>query len=106
LICALFAFMTEMLQFFFDGRQASSVDFAIDAAGILVAAVQYCALVLFLKMNSKQRKTLQTIFKSPTPANLEWRAIASLIKALGGNIKHGDGSRIRIDLKKKSLAMQ
>ena len=39
LICALFAFMTEMLQFFFEGRQASSVDFAIDAAGILLAAV-------------------------------------------------------------------
>ncbi|MBT6616332.1 MAG: VanZ family protein, partial [Deltaproteobacteria bacterium] len=39
LICVLFAFMTEMLQFFFDGRQASSVDFAIDAAGILFAAV-------------------------------------------------------------------
>lgn len=54
-------------------------------------------------MNSKQRKTLFTIFKKPTPVGIEWIAIVSLIKSLGGEIKKGDGSRIRIDLKGQSL---
>ena len=54
-------------------------------------------------MNSKQRKTLAAIFSKPTPAGIEWRAVASLIKALGGEIKYGDGSRVRIDLKGESL---
>ena len=54
-------------------------------------------------MNSKQRKTLAAIFSKPTPAGLEWRAVASLIKALGGEIMYGDGSRVRIDLKGESL---
>lgn len=34
---------------------------------------------------------------------IKWRAIASLIKSLGGEIKYGDGSKIRIDLKGESL---
>jgi len=64
---------------------------------------QYHSLVLCEIMNNKQRKTLQAIFKKPTPTNLEWRAVASLIKALGGEVKHGDGSRVRIDLKNISV---
>ena len=59
---------------------------------------QYYTLV-----NSKQRKTLLTIFTKPTPSGIEWRAIASLIKSLGGKINQGDGSRVRIDLKGQSL---
>jgi len=54
-------------------------------------------------MNSKQRKTLAAIFSKPTPGGIEWRAVASLIKALGGEIKYRDGSRVRIDLKGESL---
>ena len=54
-------------------------------------------------MNSKQRKTLAAIFSKPTPTGIEWRAVASLIKALGGEIKYRDGSRVRIDLKGESL---
>ncbi len=54
-------------------------------------------------MNRKQRRTLTAIFKKPTPAAIPWRDIASLIKALGGEIQHGDGSRVRIDLKGESL---
>jgi hypothetical protein len=54
-------------------------------------------------MNSKQRKTLAAIFSSPTSAGIEWRSVASLIEALGGEIRHGDGSSVRIDLKGESL---
>lgn len=54
-------------------------------------------------MNTKQRRTLAAIFSKPTPVGLEWRAVASLIKALCGKIRHGDGSKVRIDLKGESI---
>ncbi len=54
-------------------------------------------------MNTKQRKTLAAIFRKPVPAGLEWRAVASLIRALGGEIRYGDGSRVRVDLKGESV---
>ena len=54
-------------------------------------------------MNSKQRKTLLSIFTKPIPSGIEWRAIASLIKSLGGEISQRNGSRVRIDLKGQSL---
>ena len=56
-----------------------------------------------MTMNTKQRKTLAAIFSKPTPVGLEWRAVASLIGALGGEIRYGDGSRVRIDLKGESV---
>ena len=54
-------------------------------------------------MNSRQRKTLSAIFKYPTPKGIEWRAVASLIKTLGGEVKYGNGSRVRIDLEGQSV---
>jgi len=54
-------------------------------------------------MNNKQRKILAAIFQKPTPAGLEWRAVASLVNTLGGEVIHGDGSRVRIDLKNESI---
>jgi hypothetical protein len=54
-------------------------------------------------MNNKQRKTLTAIFRKPTPAEIEWRAVVSLITALGGEIRYGDDSRVRIDLKDESV---
>ncbi|MCF8145710.1 MAG: type II toxin-antitoxin system HicA family toxin [Deltaproteobacteria bacterium] len=54
-------------------------------------------------MNAKQRRTLTAIFRKPTPTGLEWRSVASLIEALGGDIRYGDGSSVRIDLKNKSV---
>ena len=49
-------------------------------------------------MNARHRRTLVEIFKSPTPSNIEWSAIESLLKALGAEISEGNGSRIRIKL--------
>jgi hypothetical protein len=54
-------------------------------------------------MNNKQRKILLAIFQEPTLANLKWSSIASLIKTLGGEIRYGNGSRIRIDLEEESI---
>ena len=55
------------------------------------------------KMNNKQRKTLTAIFNKPSPKTLEWTEIESLIKALGGQINHHQGSKVRIELNNISL---
>ena len=45
-------------------------------------------------MNSKQRKTLEHIFSSPTPSNIEWKKIESLFLALGATLIEASGSRV------------
>ncbi|MDR2893522.1 MAG: type II toxin-antitoxin system HicA family toxin [Deltaproteobacteria bacterium] len=45
-------------------------------------------------MNSNQRKTLTAIFASPTPKNLAWADIESLLLALDCKLIEGSGSRI------------
>ena len=49
-------------------------------------------------MNSKQRKTMESIFKEPTQANILWSDIEQLFIALGGKISEGSGSRVRVRL--------
>ena len=46
-------------------------------------------------MNAAQRKTLQVIFETPTRADVRWRRIEALVRALGGDVTEGRGSRIR-----------
>lgn len=46
-------------------------------------------------LRKKQRDTLEQIFKTPPPSGLKWSSVESLIKALGGEIKEGNGSRCR-----------
>lgn len=45
-------------------------------------------------MNSAQKKTLAAIFATPTPKNLVWADIESLLIALGCNVYEGSGSRV------------
>jgi len=49
-------------------------------------------------MKAKHRKTLAAIFDKPTKANIKFSAIESLIKALGGEIREGSGSRVALEL--------
>jgi len=49
-------------------------------------------------VNTKQRRTLESIFAKPTPSSLPWNDIESLFRALGATITQGRGSRIRIEL--------
>jgi hypothetical protein len=49
-------------------------------------------------MNSKQRRTLEAVFKHPIKANVLWPDVESLLAALGCEISEGSGSRIRIKL--------
>jgi len=46
-------------------------------------------------MNAAQRRTLQAIFERPTRADVRWSRIEGLIKALGGEVAEGRGSRVR-----------
>lgn len=49
-------------------------------------------------MNKAHQKTLEVIFRKPTPANLEWRRIESLLEAVGARVIEGAGSRVRFEL--------
>ncbi|MCL2296685.1 MAG: type II toxin-antitoxin system HicA family toxin [Proteobacteria bacterium] len=45
-------------------------------------------------MKSKHLKTLQTIFRTPTCADLPFADIESLVVALGGEVVEREGSRV------------
>ena len=49
-------------------------------------------------MTAAQRNTLERIFERPTRADVRWTAIEALIKALGGEVTRGRGSRVRFRL--------
>jgi hypothetical protein len=54
-------------------------------------------------MNRKQRNTYDAIFAQPICRNVVWNDVLSLIKAVGGTVTQGDGSRVRFDLNDISL---
>jgi hypothetical protein len=49
-------------------------------------------------MNKKHHKTLQAIFTKPVRADVTWKDIEQLLKALGAELSEGSGSRVRIAL--------
>jgi len=49
-------------------------------------------------MNAAQRKTLHAIFEKPTRADVRWSKVEGLVRALGGEVTEGRGSRIRLRL--------
>ena len=49
-------------------------------------------------MNSRVRRTLARIFTEPTPADLRWRDIETLLGAVGAEVSEGVGSRVRVAL--------
>jgi hypothetical protein len=51
-----------------------------------------------MKLNSKQQKTLETVFTEPSLSNIVWKDIESLLIALGANVSQGRGSRVRVKL--------
>lgn len=46
-------------------------------------------------LSNKHRKTLLDIWKVPPLTNLKWTWVESLIRAVGGKIEQGNGSRVR-----------
>jgi hypothetical protein len=49
-------------------------------------------------VNAKHRRTLVAIFERPTSATIEFSAIESLFKVLGGTVVEREGSRVKIEL--------
>lgn len=50
-------------------------------------------------MKNTHRKTLEAIFRQPTPTSLEWRRIEALFLAMDAHLIEGSGSRVRFELK-------
>ena len=48
-------------------------------------------------MNSKQKKTLESIFASPVNGNLEWDRIEALLVAAGCRVIEGSGSSVTFE---------
>jgi hypothetical protein len=53
-------------------------------------------------MNTKQRWTLEAIFRKPVPASLPWDDIERLFVALGAEVEQRAGSRIVVALNEAS----
>jgi len=49
-------------------------------------------------VNTKNKKTIENIYKRPIPNNILWADIENLFAALGAEISEGAGSRIRVKL--------
>ena len=50
---------------------------------------------IIVGMNSKQKRTLATIYRDPVPTSLAWKYIESLFIALNIEVIEGRGSRVR-----------
>ena len=48
-------------------------------------------------MNSKHRKTLETVFRDPVSASIEWSDLEALFVACGCRVIEGSGSRVRFE---------
>ncbi len=51
-----------------------------------------------VSLNSKQHKVLEEIFSNPMQADILWSDIEKLCLALGGTVKEGAGSRVKLFL--------
>lgn len=49
-------------------------------------------------MSQKHRRTLEAVFDDPVRSNILWRDVEAMLKAEGGEISEGSGSRVRIAL--------
>ncbi|MDQ9556555.1 type II toxin-antitoxin system HicA family toxin [Serratia marcescens] len=50
---------------------------------------------IFSALWMRQKNTLEQIFKTPVLSGIKWSDVESLIKALGGEVKEGRGSRCK-----------
>jgi hypothetical protein len=49
-------------------------------------------------LSRRHRRTLEQIFDAPVRANVRWSDIEALLRALGGELTEGRGSRVRVAL--------
>ncbi|MEO3432933.1 type II toxin-antitoxin system HicA family toxin [Inquilinus sp. CAU 1745] len=53
---------------------------------------------IILPVNNRHRVTLERIFANRVPADLAWRDVEALLRALDASLSEGNGSRIRVEL--------
>jgi hypothetical protein len=46
-------------------------------------------------MNSRHRRTLETVFRDPVSGTIDWEDIEALLVAAGAEVIEGRGSRVR-----------
>jgi hypothetical protein len=56
------------------------------------------ARIVTAQIGSQHQKTLEAIYQRPTRADVRWREVAGLMKALGAEATEGRGSRVRFAL--------
>ena len=56
-------------------------------------------------MNKKQQKILSRITNKPTCAYITWDEARSFFKAIGANVREGEGSRVQIILNTRVLRL-
>lgn len=49
-------------------------------------------------MRTKHRRTLEAIVQRPTQAGIVFTDIEALVVAVGGEVRHGDGSRVVFEI--------
>jgi hypothetical protein len=49
-------------------------------------------------MNGANRKTLAAIFEEPAKPDIRWSSVEALVRACGGEVTEGRGSRVRFHL--------
>src|SRR3990170_2355768 len=54
-------------------------------------------------MKGKHRRTLEAIFSTPTRGGIVFSDIEGLIRALGGEVREGEGSRVVFELKGRRM---
>jgi hypothetical protein len=54
-------------------------------------------------MKAKHRRILEAVFAKPTRSSIAFADIESLVVALGGEIREGEGSRVVFEIKGKRL---
>ena len=55
-------------------------------------------------MKGKHKKTLQAMQRKPTPSNIAWSDVESLLVACGAVMTEGKGSRVKFDLNGVTLS--
>ncbi|ESR24172.1 type II toxin-antitoxin system HicA family toxin [Lutibaculum baratangense] len=51
-----------------------------------------------MKLGTKHRETLKSVFADPVSGAIAWRDIEALFEALGADLSEGQGSRVRVAL--------
>lgn len=54
-------------------------------------------------MNARQRKTLAAIFSQPTPGNIRWNEIVSVMRSLWKVDEKRSGSRVAFTVKERTM---